>query len=297
MGSVEAPGLSDDDQPSPAPGRTEFQLIPLELIDPRPDQPRRAIRAERLQELADSIRECGVLQPIRVRAVGDRFEIIAGERRWIAAGRAGLEAVPAVVVHVDDGRVLVEALIENVQREDLNAVDRAVALQRLRSTLGLRSWAEVGRRIGISRVHVHRLLNVTRLPEPMQSGIRAGSLTEKHGRALLRLKGHPRLQRQLWQQIQSQRLSGDATMAVCRQLLPRPRHRAERPAGTETTRRRAELRALVDRLLSAVLVASPQDVEKARVELNDLRCWLNEVLEARFGRWPTMRASARTGRN
>jgi ParB-like chromosome segregation protein Spo0J len=176
-------------------------------------------------------------------------------------------------------------------------VDRAVALQRLRATLGLRSWAEVGRRIGISRVHVHRLLNVTRLPEPMQSGIRAGSLTEKHGRALLRLKGHPRLQRQLWRQIQSEGLSGDATMAACRQLLPRSERRPERPAAAESTRRRAELRGLVDRLLSAVLIATPQDVEKARIELNDLRCWLNEVLEARSGRWPTMRASARTGRN
>jgi ParB family chromosome partitioning protein len=296
MGSVEAPGLSEDPA-SPAPGQAQFQLIPLERIDPRPDQPRRAIRSERLQELADSIRECGVLQPIRVRAVGDRFEIIAGERRWIAAGRAGLKAVPAVVVQANDGQVLVEALIENVQREDLNAVDRAVALQRLRSTLGLRSWAEVGRRLGISRVHVHRLLNVTRLPEPMQSGIRAGSLTEKHGRALLRLKGHPRLQRKLWQQIQSEGMSGEAAMAACRDLLPRPQRRAERPARELTTRRRSELRGLVDRLLSAIVIATPQDVEKTRVELNDLRCWLNEVLQARSGGWPTIRAPARAGRN
>ncbi len=172
-------------------GRAEFRLIPVGLLEPRSDQPRRAIEPEGLEELTSSIRGCGVLQPIRVRPLGDRYQIVAGERRWIAAQRAGLKEIPALIAEVDDDRAFIEALIENTQREDLNAVDRARALKRLRVTLGLRSWEEVGVCIGISRVHVHRLLNITRLPGAIQEDIRVSDLTEKHGRALLRLRRHP----------------------------------------------------------------------------------------------------------
>jgi ParB family transcriptional regulator, chromosome partitioning protein len=151
----------------------EFRLIPLDLIRPSPNQPRQAVERSGVEELAQSIRDSGILQPIRVRLVGSHFEIITGERRWIAAKCVNLREIPALIVEADDDRAFVEALIENIQREELNAVDRAKALKRLRVTLGLQSWDEVGQLIGISRIHVHRLLNVARLPERIQEDIEA----------------------------------------------------------------------------------------------------------------------------
>jgi ParB family transcriptional regulator, chromosome partitioning protein len=203
-----------------APGG-QLRRIPIQDVSPRADQPRQSMDPVALKELTASILKHGVLQPIRVRASdGTRYEIIAGERRWVAARQAGLREIPAVIAEADDDRAYIEALIENIQREDLNAVDRAQALKRLRVTLGLQSWEEVGKYIGISRIHVHRLLNITRLPTSMQNDIRAGDLTEKHARALLLLQGHPAQQMALWERIHAQGLSGDAAAKVAKQLVP-----------------------------------------------------------------------------
>jgi len=202
-----------------APGG-QLRRIPIQDVSPRADQPRQSMDPVALKELTASILKHGVLQPIRVRASdGTRYEIIAGERRWVAARQAGLREIPAVIAEADDDQAYIEALIENIQREDLNAVDRAQALKRLRVTLGLQSWEEVGKYIGISRIHVHRLLNITRLPASMQNDIRAGDLTEKHARALLLLQGHPAQQLVLWERIHAQGLSGDAAAKVAKQML------------------------------------------------------------------------------
>lgn len=258
-------------------GRTEFRRIPVGLLEPRSDQPRSAIDPEGLEDLTRSIRGCGVLQPIRVRPLGDRYQIVAGERRWIAAQRAGLKEIPALIAQVGDDRAFVEALIENIQREDLNAVDRARALKRLRVTLGLQSWEEVGRCIGISRVHVHRLLNITRLPRPIQEDIRVSDLTEKHGRALLRLRRYPDLQMKLWNRVHSESLSGDAALDAANDLLPiqATEQIADAPVG------RVSLLALVEQLLTELMTASPREIQAARAELNDLRQWLGAVLDDR----------------
>jgi ParB family chromosome partitioning protein len=255
--------------------RLELQRIPLQSIRPRPDQPRRRIDARGLEELTQSIGRHGVLQPIRVRRRGeDSYEIIAGERRWRAARAAGLEEIPAIVVDADDDRAYVEALIENIQREELNAVDRAHALTRLRRDLGLRSWQEVGEVVGITRQHIHNLLNVTRLPEPIRDDIRAGELTEKHARALMRLQHQPPLQRLLWERIHTERLSGraadDAARAMTTQL--------EAHAPSDAPVPGAGLSALIDATLAALTSAPPAELRAAGAGLTGLHRRLSEVL-------------------
>lgn len=252
-----------------------MQRIPVQSIRPRPDQPRRRIEARGLEELTRSVGVHGVLQPIRVRRRGENsYEIVSGERRWRAARGAGLQDIPAIVVEADDDRAYVEALIENIQREELNAVDRAHALTRLRTGLGLRSWQEVGEVVGITRQHIHNLLNVTRLPEPMRDDIRAGALTEKHARALMRLQPHPPLQRLLWERIHTEHLSGRAADEAARTIGARlePRVSADAPA------RGAGLAALVEAILAALGAAQPAEIGAASASLSGLHRRLGEVL-------------------
>ena len=163
--------------------------IRLDRIKPDPNQPRARPEPERLKELAASIREQGVLNPIGVQYLRqeDCFMIIHGERRWKAAKMAGLETIPAIIRKVDEEERLIQQLVENIQREDLNVVDRGEALKRLRENLGLPSWEAVGKRIGVSRVRVHQLLATTELPQEIQEDLRAGLVSEKDTRAYTNL--------------------------------------------------------------------------------------------------------------
>jgi ParB family chromosome partitioning protein len=196
-----------------APATGHFRRIPIDRLRPCAERPRRSLDPDALDELAASIRAHGVLQPIRVRSCGGgRYEIVAGERRWIAARQAGLREIPALIAASDDQHAYVESLVENIQREDLNAVDRAQALRHLRVNLGLPSWEEVGRVVGITRQHVYNLLRITQLPTPMLDDLRTGALTEKHARALLLLRNDPAAQNQLWEHIHDEVLSGDAAL-------------------------------------------------------------------------------------
>jgi ParB family chromosome partitioning protein len=197
----------------------EMAMVAVGLIDSRRGQPRRTIEEEGIRELTQSVKDHGVLQPIRLRRCGPRFEVVAGHRRLAAAGRAGLGEVPAIIVNADDRQVALQSLIENVQREDLNPIDRGEALRHLRVTVGIKSWEEVARLIGLSRRHVYHLLNVTQLPEPIREDVRAGLITEKHGRALLRLKKCPEVQMELWQRITSHDLTGDEALVSSKELL------------------------------------------------------------------------------
>lgn len=163
--------------------------LPPELIDPNPNQPRARFDREQLEALAGSLQERGVLQPVLVRPKGDRFELIAGERRWRAAKAAGLRRIPAVVREVDDGGSLELALIENMAREDLNPVEAARACAILVDDLGL-THEEVGRKVGRSRVAVTNLLRLLELPDEALELIGEGRLTEGHGRALLMADDH-----------------------------------------------------------------------------------------------------------
>jgi ParB family chromosome partitioning protein len=161
------------------------QEIALDLIRPNPNQPRRRFDDAELAELAASIAAQGVLQPILVRPAGEeRFEIVAGERRWRAAQRAGLHAIPALVRALDDVQVAEIALIENVQRADLNAIEEARAYQQLIERFG-RTQASVGEAVGKSRAHIANLLRLLALPEAVQDLVRTGALSAGHARAAL----------------------------------------------------------------------------------------------------------------
>lgn len=165
----------------------ELQQLPLELVQRGKYQPRRDMDPQALEELAQSIRNHGVMQPIVVRPVeGGRYEIIAGERRWRASQQAGLERVPALVREVQDEAAIAMALIENIQREDLNPIEEAVALQRLQQEFQL-TQQQVADAVGKSRVSVSNLLRLIALPEEIKTLLSHGDLEMGHARALLGL--------------------------------------------------------------------------------------------------------------
>ena len=165
---------------------TAAKLIALDRIVSDPDQPRRTFDADRLDELAASIRAEGVLQPIAVRydAEADHYVIIHGERRWRASRLADLSVIPAVVRDVPAERLLVQQLMENIVRDDLNAIDRAAALRALRVQLGDPSWEIVAETVGIKRSRLFQLLGTEKLPPEVQDDIRSGMLSEKQTRVL-----------------------------------------------------------------------------------------------------------------
>ena len=157
--------------------------LPLGNIDPNREQPRKRFDEEALRQLAESIRQSGVIQPIIVYPDGSRYTIVAGERRWRAARIAGLEVIPAIVRDYDRVKQLEVALVENIQREDLNPLEEAAAVTRLMDECGL-TQEGVSQRIGRSRPAVANLLRLLSLPEPVQELVRGGSLTAGHARAL-----------------------------------------------------------------------------------------------------------------
>jgi ParB family chromosome partitioning protein len=160
------------------------QGIPVDMIDPNPYQPRGQINEEELAELAQSIATHGVLQPIVVRPLNGRYQLIAGERRWQAARRTGLMTIPAVVKNCTDREMLEFALIENIQREDINAIDAARAYARLAQEFDL-TQEELSQRVGKSRSAVANTMRLLELPEEVQGSIIEGRISEGHGRALL----------------------------------------------------------------------------------------------------------------
>ncbi len=165
----------------------ELQYVPLDLIQRGKYQPRRDMDSTALEELAQSIRAQGVMQPIVVRPIGTgRFEIIAGERRWRASQLAGLDKIPAMVREVPDEAAIAMALIENIQREDLNPIEEAVALQRLQQEFQL-TQQQVAEAVGKSRVTITNLLRLIALPEEIKTLLSHGDLEMGHARALLGL--------------------------------------------------------------------------------------------------------------
>lgn len=159
--------------------------IPVSLIVPNPDQPRREMDRASIEELAASIREHGVLQPVLVQPLPDgRYQLIAGERRWRAARLAGLTMIPAVVRQVSDEERLELAIVENVQREDINAVEEAVAYRMLMERFGM-TQEQVAQRVGKSRAAVANTLRLLALEPEILEGLQQGKITEGHARALL----------------------------------------------------------------------------------------------------------------
>jgi ParB family chromosome partitioning protein len=168
-------------------GRGTIQMVPIASIEPHPGQPRRIFHEEALAELAASIQARGVIQPIVVRPFGHRFQIVAGERRWRAAQKAHLHEIPAIVRAFSDEETLEVALIENIQREDLNAIEEAQAYKRLVDDFG-HTQEELGRLVHKSRSHVANLLRLLDLPAKVQVMVGAGQLSMGHARALVSAK-------------------------------------------------------------------------------------------------------------
>jgi len=162
----------------------EPQQIDIDLIDPSPYQPRTRFREEPLEELARSIRSSGIIQPLILRTQGSRYQLIAGERRWRAAQRAGLPRVPAIVREVPEEMALEITLVENIQREDLNPIEQARAFERLTVDFHL-TQENVAERTGKDRTTVANAVRLLRLEKPLQDLIEDGRLTAGHGRALL----------------------------------------------------------------------------------------------------------------
>jgi ParB family chromosome partitioning protein len=172
---------------SPAGGEGEKLLeLPPDRIDPNPEQPRQHIDPERLSELARSMIEQGVVQPLVVRRVGSRYQIIAGERRWRAAREAGLAKVPVIVRQAEDRELLEIALVENIQREELNPIEEAGAYRRLIAEVGY-SQEQVAARVGKDRSTVANLLRLLRLPREIRSLVAEQKLSPGHARPLLTL--------------------------------------------------------------------------------------------------------------
>ena len=193
----------------PEPGELE-----LESIVPGPMQPRTQFDDESLSQLADSIKAHGIVQPILVRRSGDHYELVAGERRWRAAKLAGLRTIPAVVRDIPDKDLLEVALIENVQREDLNPIEEAQAYSKLIETVGLTQEA-LAERVGRDRSYITNYLRLLRLPDDIQQLVKQKRISTGHARTLLALP-HVDLQRLVARQIISNDLSVRATEDIVR---------------------------------------------------------------------------------
>jgi ParB family transcriptional regulator, chromosome partitioning protein len=195
----------------------ELQNLPVEFIQRGKYQPRREINQEALEELADSIRAQGLMQPIVVRPIGtDKYEIIAGERRWRACQLAGLDKIPVLVREVPDEAAIAMALIENIQREDLNPMEEAIALARLQQEFEL-THQQIADAVGKSRASVTNLLRLMSLRDDVQRLLEHGDLEMGHARALLSLA--PELQASTAQIVVSKGLSVRQTEALVRKLL------------------------------------------------------------------------------
>ncbi|MGP9820303.1 ParB/RepB/Spo0J family partition protein [Salinarimonas sp. NSM] len=181
--------MGDDDEGVVERGRGQ-RRVPIEFLRPNPRNPRKSFAESDLEDLAQSIRERGIIQPIVVRSLRgleDAYEIIAGERRWRAGQRAGLHEVPIVVVEADDRLSLEYAIVENVQRTDLNALEEAAGYEKLIAEFGY-SQADLGQVIGKSRSHVANTLRLLKLPKSVQDKLSSGTISAGHARALLAVK-------------------------------------------------------------------------------------------------------------
>ncbi len=204
-----------------------LMMLPIERIEPNPTQPRQHFDTAQLNELAASIASNGVIQPLVVRRKGDGFELVAGERRWRASKMAGLSEVPVVVQEIADDKVLEIALIENIQRADLNPIETAHAFSRLVRELNL-SHEEVGQRTGKERATITNFLRLLKLPEDLQQLVAEGRLTMGQGKALLGLDTEDQ-QRELAKKAMQLGLSVRAVEKMVQNVMSPPEPAAAAP--------------------------------------------------------------------
>ena len=200
---------------------TPYKLLPIHKVEPNRNQPRQDFDEEELQALSESLTTHGILQPLTVRELeSGYYQIIAGERRWRAARMANLTEVPVVVIEADDQKVMELALIENLQRQDLNPVEEALGYQSLMSDFGL-TQEDTAQRVGKSRPAVANALRLLNLPEEILENIRQGKLSAGHARALLSLKSEKE-QLQMMQKIVALDLSVRQVELMCKNLTRKP---------------------------------------------------------------------------
>jgi ParB family chromosome partitioning protein len=198
-------------------GGLKFEELPISAIRPSAHQPRRSFPETGIRELAASIREVGILQPLVVRSTANGFEIIAGERRLRAAREAGLDRVPVLIRQAGENESIELALVENLQREDLNPLETAAAYQALMDGFGL-TKEQLAHRLGKSRAAVTNTLRLAQLPEQIRALLEDGKLTEGHARALLGLETEEQMVH-LAQRIQTEKLSVRRTEELVREYL------------------------------------------------------------------------------
>lgn len=187
-------------------GSSNLNEIPIEQIEPNPDQPRREFDQEAMQELATSIQNMGIIAPITLRQVSEnRYQIIAGERRWRASQMAGLTSIPAYIRTADDESVMELALVENIQREDLNAIEIALAYEHLAEASGM-TQEKISERVGKSRTAVTNYMRLLKLPAQIQMALKNHEIDMGHARALLSLDS-PSMQLKLFRDVQKNQYS------------------------------------------------------------------------------------------
>ena len=201
--------------------KSPYQMLPIHKVEPNPNQPRRDFDPEELQFLADSIAQHGVVQPLTVRELTNGYyQIIAGERRWRAARIAELREIPAVIIDADDRKVMELALIENLQRQDLNPVEEALGYQTLMQEYGL-TQDDAAKQVGKSRPAVANALRLLNLSDKVLEMVRTGSLSAGHARAVLSLKSE-KLQEQAAQKIAALGLSVRQAELLCKSMAKEP---------------------------------------------------------------------------
>lgn len=229
---------------APLAGRHEekYLLCPVEDISPNVTQPRKRFDEAALKELSGSIREKGVIEPLIVRRVSGGFELIAGERRWRASKLAGLSEVPVVIIDATDEESLELAIIENIQREDLNAIEEAEAYRSLADKFGL-SQEEVAKRVGKERATVANYLRLLKLPLEVKDELVKGSISMGHARAILSVEGHS-AQTELCRQVITRGLSVREAETLAKKGAARAPKKTGKAAGSENNELEAELREI-----------------------------------------------------
>jgi len=249
--SADRPAAEEDkDVPAEAEGSSvEALSIEVRRLEPNPAQPRDSITEENILSLSESIRRSGLLQPVTVRRHGGRFQIIAGERRWRAAQLAGLDRIPSVVREATDEQMLEWALIENIQREDLNAIDRAKAYRELCGRFGLKP-EEVGARLSEDRTTVVNYLRLLELPAGIQEMVAAGRLSMGHARCLLGVEDDTRKER-----LAESAVDNELSVRALEEIVRRQKKRSGETEDRETKAKptvRAHVRDLQRRFEEAV---------------------------------------------
>jgi ParB family chromosome partitioning protein len=204
--------------PTPSQPHTPAEIA-IDLIDPNPYQTRRKINEESLNELAESIRASGVVQPVVLRsAPGGRYQLVAGERRWLASQRAGKSTIPAVVRQISNEQAMEITIIENLQREDLNPIEQARAFERLSREFGL-TQEQIASRTGKDRASIANFIRLLKLPNTIQEALENGALSLGHGKALLSLAGFPDHLEKATNEVLQKQLSVRQTEELVSKLL------------------------------------------------------------------------------